>query len=143
MKKKLLQGVLGLMLALLLGVGVFVAKLFYDLNREDPHASPAPDAPEAPRWNPQQAANAAIEPSKANPGPSPGNPETPAAANHDSLTHADHTFQGGTQSPVWDIPGITYLPCPVEFADPLGPLRYEIPEVPGQLLGPSPPIAGD
>ncbi|HUT12033.1 MAG TPA: hypothetical protein VMY42_16145 [Thermoguttaceae bacterium] len=142
MKKKLLLTVAGLTAAILVGLGVVAARWYADMNREDPHASPAPDSPEAPKWGPKQAADAATEPSDANPGPSPGSVEKPSLpdANPPLKDRPEKNAEPQWAPPIGEVPGITYHPCPAEFARPLEDLGHKIPEVPSRLLCPSPPI---
>jgi len=57
MKKRLLLTLAALTAAIVVGLGVFAARWYRDMNREDPYTSPAPDAPAAPKWDRQQTAN--------------------------------------------------------------------------------------
>ena len=150
MKRKLAAAVA---IVLLLGVGYAGYVWYRHVTREDPRAPPDPDAPEAPEWTPPPTP----------PEDEPRTPEQDPPDDGNGTPEQDLSDDNnGTpeQDPPEDEPGTSEQdppednPWPSKFVPPgdwsprsasLMPLdlTVEIPEVPPEIMGPSPPIEDD
>ncbi len=109
-------------IVLLLGVG-YAGCVWYRHATRDPYAPPAPDAPKAPGWS----SSPEDEPETSKQDPPEDEPETSKQDPPDS--------DNGTaeQNPLDELPPDRTHGIPLDVA-------IEFPEVPTEIVGPSPPI---